>query len=182
MPSVIVDPRRYILFAVLLFLVPLPWMIAWVIAVTFHEICHLAAVKAFGGKIQKFSFGFSGADMQCSGLAGKAYLLCVLAGPVGGLSLAFLGRWFPRVAICSWLLSIYNLLPISPLDGGQIVRTILGSRFICIIERIVLITLSAIALYMCIIAHLGLLPLIIVASLWIKNRKRPCKESLCGVQ
>ena len=157
-------------------------MIAWVIAVTFHEICHLAAVKAFGGKIQKFSFGFSGADMQCSSLAGKAYLLCVLAGPVGGLSLAFLGRWFPRVAICSWLLSVYNLLPILPLDGGQAIRTIFGSRICRFIEQLALIAITAIALYMCFFANFGLLPLIVTASLWIKNRKRPCKESLCEVQ
>lgn len=182
MPFVKVDPGRYILFAVLLFLIPLPWVVAWTCAVCFHEICHLVAVKAFGGKICKFFVGLGGAELECAELTDKAYAYSVLAGPVGGLILALLGRWFPRIAICSWLLSAYNLLPISPLDGGQVVRTIFGIKILCIIERIALVALTAIALYMYIIANFGLLPLIIVGSLWFKNRKRPCKESHYGVQ
>ena len=59
-------------------------------------------------------------------MSGGREVVCILAGPLGGLSLLLLCRRFPRVAICGMLQSVYNVLPIYPLDGGRALRGILG--------------------------------------------------------
>ena len=183
MNSFKIDGRLCILFGFLLFLVPFPWFVAWIAAASFHEICHWLVVKLYGGNVRLFFAGIGGASMQCNGLSNRAYLLAVLAGPVGGFVLVMLGRWFPRLAICSWLLSVYNLLPVLPLDGGQAMRLLLKSNTVfCFFEKITLIIISALAVSSCIVLNFGLLPLILVASLWLKKRKRPCKDEVYAVQ
>lgn len=177
------DPSLYIIFAVMIFLVPLPWLISWTVAVCFHEFCHFAVVKLNGGNVRSFTLHLGGANIVSADLSENAYLLSVLAGPVGGLALVLLGRWFPRLAICSWALSVYNLIPVLPLDGGQAIRILLkNDPLLYVLQNVVLIVISLLAIYLCFFLRIGPLPLIITISLWVKNRKRPCKETLCGVQ
>lgn len=178
-----IDPGVFIILAILILLVPLPWIIAWVTAVCFHEYCHFAIVRLCGGHIEKLEMGLGGANMECADLADGSYILSVLAGPVGGFLLVLFGRWLPKLAICSWLLSAYNLLPVLPLDGGRILRMLIkNDKLFVMIERTFLFSVTVLALYGYCAAGLGLLPLTIVAILWIKNRKRPCKGTFCGVQ
>lgn len=178
-----VDPNVYIIFAALCFLIPLPWLISWSVAVCFHEFCHLAAVKVNGGSVRSFTLRLSGANIESVDLSDNGYLLSVLAGPIGGLALVSLGRWLPRIAICSWVLSVYNLLPVLPLDGGQAIRILLkNDSLLYVLQNIVLIIISVLAIYLCFYLRIGPLPLVTAISLWVKNRKRPCKETLCGVQ
>ena len=178
-----VDSRIYIFLAVLLFLIPLKWLAAWVTAICFHELMHVFVVKLYGGSIRNFSVDLGGANMECVALTEKAYLLSVLAGPIGGLTLVLFGRWLPRVAICSWFLSAYNLLPILPLDGGRALQILLQKHnSFDIFQKILLFMISILGIYLCFCAKLGVLPLVIVASLWVKNRKIPCKETLYKVQ
>ena len=100
MGNVWLDPNLFITFAVLAFLVPLPWLLSWVVAVCFHELCHLVAVRLCGGSVSTFTLRLGGAIMESTDLSDNAYIFSVLAGPVGGLVLVLLGRWFPRLAIC----------------------------------------------------------------------------------
>ncbi len=177
------DARFCILLSVLVFMVPFPWLVSWVVAVSFHEMCHWIVMKFYGGNMRSFFIGLGGANMQCSGLSDREYLLSILAGPIGGFVLVLLGRWFPRLSICSWLLSAYNLLPVLPLDGGQVLRILVKNDTVfCVLERIVLILVSILAVITSLFMNLGPLPFIIVASLWVKKRKRPCKETVCAVQ
>ena len=178
-----VDSRIYIFLAVLLFLIPLKWLAAWVTAICFHELMHVFVVKLYGGSIRNFSVDLGGANMECVALTEKAYLLSVLAGPIGGLALVLLGCWLPRVAICSWLLSVYNLLPVLPLDGGRVLQILLKKRnSFDFLQKILLFMISIFCVYLCFFAKLGILPMVVVASLWIKNRKIPCKEATYKVQ
>lgn len=183
MSSFRMDPRLCILICVLIFLVPLTWLLAWVVAVCFHELCHWVAVKLYGGNIPGISIGLGGANMECIDLSDKAYLISVLAGPAGGLTLGLLGRWLPRLAICSWLLSVYNLLPVQPLDGGQALRILIkDDTAFSILEQIFLIIISVLAVCASLFMNLGLLPLIVAVSVWVRSRKRPCKVTFYGVQ
>ena len=178
-----IDPRNYILLSALIFLLPLKWIVAWCVAVCVHELFHLVAVKLCGGHISNFSVALGGANMECVDLPDKKYLFSVLAGPIGGLVLVLLGRWFPRMAICSWFLSVYNLLPVLPLDGGHALQILLKEHnSFDIFQKILLFMISILGIYLCFCAKLGVLPLIIAVSLWIKNRKIPCKEALYKVQ
>jgi stage IV sporulation protein FB len=94
-----------------------------------HELGHAAAIKLCGGKVKRLSFDSSGLCMTGAGTystGGEMFIL--LAGPVAGLALAFacskLGNdsandFFLRTAGISFALTIYNMLPALPLDGGR---------------------------------------------------------------
>ena len=173
----------YLYLAILLLILPIKWLIAWLIAVCFHETCHYLAVKLCGGESYHLRVGFGGAVISCSELTYKKHLFSLLAGPLGGLLLVLFGRWFPRVAICSWALSVYNLLPLLPLDGGQALRLLMkNSRRFYTLERVVLVILTLFSVCISVHLHLGALPVAIVGILWLKNRNSPCKERVCKVQ
>ena len=178
-----IKPYTYIALSILLFTIPLRWFVCWIIAVAFHEICHLIAVKSCGGEILSLSIGVGGAEIQCGNMTEKKNLLSVLLGPVGGLLLACFGHWLPGVALCSFILSVYNLIPVLPMDGGRALCILFGERkWVYCFQNIMLMILFVLALLFTFLMKLGLLPVTIVAILYLKHRKIPCKESFCKVQ
>ena len=180
---VTVNQNTYIYLAALVLLIPFPWLFGWLTAVIFHEFCHWLAVSLCGGTVHKLTVGLAGANMETGPMTERKRLLAVLSGPVGGALLVFLGRWFPRVAICSWVLTVYNLLPLLPLDGGRVLQILIKeNKIFSTVERIVLFFLTAIALYASFVLKFGVLPMLIIGILWLKNRKSPCKDKLCKVQ
>ena len=176
-----VKPNTYIFMVLLLFLIPLKWLISWLVDAGFHEVCHFLAVKLCGGEVYSMTVSITGAKMECTPLSKIRRLLAVLSGPVGGLLLIIFARWLPRVALCSWLLSVYNLLPLMSLDGGRALEILMGSRAI-VVQRIFLFLLCVGAVYLFLILDFGLFPLVIVVILWLKNRNNPCKPGVCKVQ
>lgn len=180
--SVTVIPNTYIYLVLLLFLIPGNWLIAWLTALSVHEFCHWAAVKACSGRIYEIMIGIGGVKMRCSTMSNAKQLFCILSGPFGGLLLVLLSRWLPRTALCSWILSMYNLLPFSFLDGGKSLEILFGKGIVTIVERVFLVFLSITALYAAISLEFGFLPLMIIAGLWLKSGKKPCKPRICKVQ
>lgn len=176
-----IRPNTYIYIVLLLFLVPLKWLFAWLFAAGFHEVCHWIAVKLCGGEIYGITIGLGGAKIECGPMAKRKRLFAVLCGPVGGLFLLLFARWTPRVALCSWFLTLYNLLPLRQLDGGRALEILLGKKTI-VFEKIFLIVLSVGAMYISVFLRMGLFPAAIIAVLWMKSRNFPCKPGGCKVQ
>ncbi len=172
----------YIYLAALLLLVPIPWLGAWLFAIAFHELCHYLFVRLFGGRIDRITIGIGGARMDSSGLSKYQSIMALLMGPVGGLLLTLSGRWLPRTALCCGLLSVYNLLPLSFLDGGKIVCILLGEGTIRWVEQLCMAVLSVIALYFSVVMGLGLLPIAVVGGLWLKKVKSSCKQTSFKIQ
>lgn len=178
-----VKTNTYFYLVLLLLLMPLKWLGAWLLAICVHEFCHWAAVKLCGGEVYTLTVGVGGTEMVCSPLSDRRRLLAVLSGPAGGFALILLGRWMPRTALCSWLLSVYNLLPIYPLDGGNALEILLKGRAnFSVVQRTICIILTLVAIYVSTILDFGILPLAIIGGLWLKNRKSPCQQSVCKVQ
>ena len=180
---VIVKSNFYIYLTVLLLIIPLQWLVSWIVAIVFHELCHYITVKVCKGTIESVGISFGGVEMRCADLSNLCRFIAILSGPFGGFLLICLGRWFPCLALCSFFLSLYNLLPILPLDGGQALQIVLKSKKIFdVLQGITLLLLMIFAIFCTFYLRLGALPLAVVIGIIIKHRKRPCKESLCRVQ
>jgi len=181
--NVVVKPNTYLYLAILLLFVPMPWMCAWLVAVMFHELCHWVSVLLLGGRIYRIMIEIGGIKMEADSLSDNKRLIGILCGPIGGFGLVFMSRWFPRVALCSLILSTYNLMPVLPLDGGHALKIIFRNRSgFYIAEKIILILITIIILHLSISYHLGVLPMAIVLGLWVRNRNSPCKENVYKVQ
>lgn len=118
-PVTAVSPFAFLMGALLLLTLPLPWLAAAVAAAGIHEAGHLLAIRLLGADARKIQVGSTGAKIHTCFSDPWREFLCAAAGPGAGLLLLLAARWFPRIAVCGLVQSIYNLLPIYPLDGGR---------------------------------------------------------------
>ena len=167
-----------ILLAMAILVLPIQWILAAIIAAAFHEMCHIAAVYLCGGKISGLRIGGNGAVMDIHAMSRGKELFCALAGPLGGLLLLLFARWIPRTAVCAAFHSLYNLLPIYPLDGGRALRCcaerilpLKADRFCDCVEKGCLILIGLLAVYAAVFLKLGLMPVLLAAVLYLKVRK-----------
>lgn len=187
-----ISAQSCILLSMGLLILPLRWLLAAVAAAVVHELCHIAAVWVCGGHIHGVQIGVNGTVLDAADLRRGQMLLCSLAGPIGGLLLLFAAKWIPAMAVCAAFQSVYNLLPVYPLDGGRALRSGLTMVFtpktalrICsAVEGTCLGAVLCGALYACVWLRLGIVPLILTAALFSKTKfgKIPCKLCRLGVQ
>ncbi len=122
-----VSPQFPLLIAALLVLVPLPWIFAWLLAITIHELSHYAALRLCGQSVYHVHVDIHAVQMQTAALTHWQTVFCALAGPVGGFMLLAVAPIFPRAALCAGFQSVYNLMPIFPLDGGRALHGLLSA-------------------------------------------------------
>ena len=172
-----------ICWSLVILLFPLSWIIAIVVAAFIHEMGHYIAVRCCGRKISKFKIGLTGALLETGDLSAGQEFLCTLAGPLAGLLPMLVMQWVPRVAFCALIQSLFNLLPIYPLDGGRCLRCLarllsLPEKCCTILGYLVLCALTLLAIYGTIAFRLGIAPLLLIGVLIFKviSGKRPCKQ------
>lgn len=178
----IVTPGFYIYFALFIFLFPVQWVVSWAMATVVHELFHYCAISAFKIPVSAIALGADGIRLITSPMRSREEVICALAGPLGGLCLILLAKWLPYVAICALVQSIYNLLPIFPLDGGRAIRGIIhrilpeqySFKACQCIEITAVMIVVALCLFASFVFNLGLLPLIAACILIIK--RFPCKQ------
>lgn len=130
-----------VLLAVLLFLDEqniLPWAL---LACLIHELGHYLMIQMLGGRVCAFRLSIVGAEMTPERKRLFSYreeLLIAAAGPLASLSAALLagyaaraGQWEGLYLFCglNLLAGLFNLLPVSPLDGGRILRILISQWF-----------------------------------------------------
>ena len=187
-----ISAQTYIAAVIILLLIPLPWLVGWVLAAFVHELCHYIAVLLCGGKITAIRIGISGAVLEAGYLSPWASVICCLAGPAGGLVLCLLSEQFPRLAVCGFLQSVYNLLPVYPLDAGRAVRVLCAELFryaaadkLCrALEMIILGAMLVLSTWSAVYLKYGISPVLAVVLLLLrlKKIKIPCKSGLHAVQ
>ena len=186
------SPAFYLLLALMLLVLPLKWLFAAAIAALYHELCHVAAIRLCHGDIHRLSLSANGARLDITELSIFQELICALAGPIGGLCLLFFAKWIPRIAVCAAFQSLYNLLPIYPLDGGRalwcaislIIPADKTARCCKVIESICFAAILLTAFYSMVFLKLGvssLFPAILIIT-HTKFRKTPCKQRLHRLQ
>lgn len=122
------------------------WIACVFVSVLIHEFGHVLAGRAFGADGSVWLYGFGGMAMDCSRLAQRWQRVAVyLAGPFAGfaffafvmLAYQFVGQAGDRldraaVLMLFWVNLIWgvlNLIPVLPLDGGQVMREFFGWLF-----------------------------------------------------
>ena len=179
-------PTFYILLSAMILILPLKWLLAAIIAAAIHELFHIAAIRACKGKVSSIAFYGNMGNISVSALSYTSELICALAGPVGGLCLLSVARWFPRIAVCAVLQSLYNLLPVYPLDGGRALRCgiklfmqeDLADKIAKWVEIVCLSAICFLSIYAAFILKLGfgaIFPIVLI-FIHTKCRKIPCKQ------
>lgn len=122
-----------------------------------HELGHILTLRLYGLRIRRISADLRGLRIEYGGVcAPLGHVVSALAGPVAGLAYAFAASWMARrtgnevlmlSSGVSLLLSLFNLLPILPLDGGRVfsllVTELLGGRRGDRLTKVVSLTLAA---------------------------------------
>lgn len=122
------------------------WVVVITVSVLVHEFGHALTAKAFGQQVQVHLVGLGGMTHRRGGkISSWKEFLIVLNGPLAGFSLFIIsailleGYGHRTAGSISYMLqvallvnfywTILNLLPIYPLDGGQLLRIVLEGIF-----------------------------------------------------
>ena len=191
-PQIRISGVATLWLALLLLVLPLPWIVAAIVAASFHEICHILAIRLCGGSIHDLKIGQRGASIGVAALSPWQELVCALAGPLGSFLLILTADLFPRLAVCALFHGVYNLVPIYPMDGGRalhcILTMLLGQRSAGTvgdwITRILCVILLIAGIYAFFALQIGILPLVMAGFVICKAnmRKMPCKDRVLAVQ
>lgn len=121
--------------AFIYYIVSIETAIAIALPVAVHELAHIIALRFFGLKVKRVRAELTGLCIDYCGFAEPvAHIAAAFAGPAGGFIYAYAASliaretgyaWLELSAGISLLLSVFNLLPVLPLDGGRILLGIL---------------------------------------------------------
>ncbi len=173
-----VQPDFLITLSLALILIPVPWLLSWLVAAAIHELFHLIMLRLCRYTVMSFNIGASGAGIEADMEPGLKMVLCAAAGPLAGFMLLPAVHIIPRIAICGLLQSLCNLLPVYPLDGS---RLLIGFLSLCLeqnavvkicsyIEKMVIAAIVITACYGTFRLHLGIMPLILMFVMLTKKK------------
>ena len=114
----------WIVLGLAVLLLPLRVLLGIILAAAVHELGHLAAMYFRGVPVLGFVLRPDGARIEAGPMEPVEEILCALAGPVAGTLVIFAWKWFPELALAGLVQTVFNLIPIYPLDGGRVARNI----------------------------------------------------------
>ena len=170
--SIEIAPQAYLVAAATLLFIPLRWISAWVVAAAVHECFHIFALMICKKKIFGLQVGMAGAIIHAEEMKTGECLFCSLAGPCGALLLLLIAPLFPRMAVCAFVQSVFNLIPVLPLDGGHALQCILQMVFTESITQAILQWITRVVI-------LILILLIALSAVFLKNGMTPGVFAVC---
>jgi len=131
-----ITPGFFLMIAALLIFDTENVLLYGLLAALLHEAAHAGMVKLFGGRIAKIRLSVNGAEIVLANTFGMSYLseaFIYLSGPAMNILTAFAVSWAGNVisspelfafAGLNLTLGLFNLLPVSMLDGGNALRSL----------------------------------------------------------
>lgn len=170
--------------ALLIMILPVRWWTGALLAATFHELCHLIAIRLTGTQLTGIIVGPFGSKIETEALSRGREVLCTAAGPMGSFLFACIMTSFPEASICAIVQGIYNLLPVYPLDGGRILCCVFSEPITTGIEMFAIVMMLGFGFWCVIHLNLGFLSMIPGSILAFRscNIKFPCKAANIAVQ
>ena len=143
--SFVVSAAAFLALAVLYFFDDELLLPALIPAVFAHEAGHALFLRIGGARVRRVSLDMKGLKMDYSGnISRVSEAAAILAGPLMGLVYAAisarLGQLLEREFLLfssglSLALSLFNLIPARPLDGGRLLALLTGEgRLLCAVE------------------------------------------------
>lgn len=185
--KVAIEAHTYFFWAFLLLVLPVRWVFGFFIAAAVHELCHIGMLHIFRKNPLQLWVSPGGMKMDVPELSPVQEFFCTLAGPIGGLLLLSLGRWYPELALCAGVQSCYNLLPLYPLDGGRILRALANLLIpqysdAVIFAAEVLVCTGLLVMGLCLKWSFPAIGVIVFLAAKVLSGKIPCKQTFLGVQ
>lgn len=173
-------------------ILPASWVGSWLLAIAVHEFSHCITILLCGCKLQTVRLTSFGAEITAHMNRCWQEIFCSLAGPVGGLTILLLHNLLPIAALCTLVLSAYNLLPLRNLDGGRalyaLLRTIFtqdqANNFCILTDKTVRVFIFILALFLSFRLQ-WFIPLAFSAVLLFPKKRRiksTCKRKTLRVQ
>ena len=122
--SVDIDGGFWLILGLMVLLFPLRFLVGVLLAAFIHELGHILAVKFSGGHVLAIRLRSFGARIEATPMSPGRAALCALAGPAAGALTIFAYKFFPELALAGLVQTVFNLLPVYPLDGGRALRNI----------------------------------------------------------
>lgn len=128
-----IDKKILIIIVIFIIIKRIDIYCIFLISITLHELAHYIFAKIIKANVNYIRLGPLGMSMDVA-FIGKQNMIkkivFYLAGPCSNFFIAFLFRdIYLNVAFLNLAIGIFNLLPIVPLDGGNIVLVILKRIF-----------------------------------------------------
>lgn len=153
------------------------WIIAALLSILIHELGHAFVMRGYGARASIILYGMGGLAIPDRGFTRGQNILVSLAGPVVEVALGLLAYFFlksqvhainfgevaqvtelkgvPYTFIFLWKFAfisvfwgIINLVPIYPLDGGQVIFNLMGPAMIKLTYGIGIVCAVAVAFWM----------------------------------
>jgi Zn-dependent protease len=139
------------------------WMVVVLVSILVHEFGHAFAGRRYGALPEIRLHGFGGVAIMHGGYFDRPQSILVsAAGPAASFALGvvvwlvskvwLLEEGFPLLTLqfllyVNFFWTVINLLPILPLDGGQIIRDVMGPRRLQLVVWIGVVCAGAVALW-----------------------------------